>query len=149
MSVGKGLLMFLYNRHHSYTTYSVDICNHRYCSRTVVCSDVFSRLCIVELGLMVDLIVESYCSLLELLVKCGHLLCATDFFGVSWICLVMSSIWHSSWSSSSPCYFSLGNVGKRIKMCLSGVLWIFLVMSLIENFFDLAILCPIQFLEMK
>jgi hypothetical protein len=34
-------------------------------------------------------------------------------------------------------------------MCLSGVLSIFLVMSLIENFFDLAILCPIQFLEMK
>ncbi len=92
MSVGKGLLMFLYNRHHSYTTFSVDICNHRYCYRTVVCSDVFLRLCIVELGLMVDLIAESYCSLLELLVKCGHLLCATDFFGVSWICLVMSSI---------------------------------------------------------
>jgi len=31
---------------------------------------------------MVDLIAESYGSLLELLVKCGHLLCATDFFGV-------------------------------------------------------------------
>jgi hypothetical protein len=47
----------------------------------------------VKLRLVVDLIAESYCSLLELLLKCGHLLCATDFFGVSWISLVMSSMW--------------------------------------------------------
>ncbi len=57
--------------------------HHIFRSRTVLCSDVFSRLCIVKLRLVVDLIAESYCSLLELLLKCGHLLCATDFFGVS------------------------------------------------------------------
>jgi hypothetical protein len=67
--------------------------HHIFRSRTVLCSYVFSRLCIVKLRLVVDLIAESYCSLLELLLKCGHLLCATDLFGVSWISLVMSSMW--------------------------------------------------------
>jgi hypothetical protein len=43
--------------------------HHIFRSRTVICSDVFSRLCIVKLRLVVDLIAESYCSLLELLLK--------------------------------------------------------------------------------